>query len=168
MMQKNDVRDPSAALAYLTDCTLATVCGLAGKKSAPKAELSRQISMAQRAIDWMDDFGVSYAGTRAEDVSKGGGSVHVWAEQFKPAPDAVLNERREAVFQALCGLPADHPFWRNDLMFTRAVFTQESRQMQDSEAFWTWATAMPKGLVQHLVRFWASLNRSAQPQFKDV
>lgn len=84
-MQQHDIRDPAAALAYLTDCTLATVCHLASKKSAPKTELSRQISMAQRAIDWMDDFGVSYAGTRAEDVSKGGGSVHAWAERFKPA-----------------------------------------------------------------------------------
>jgi len=33
-MSKHQVRDTSGALAYLTDCTLATVTNLAMKKSA--------------------------------------------------------------------------------------------------------------------------------------
>lgn len=83
-MSKHQVRDTSGALVYLTDCTLATVCHLAMKKSAPKSELLRQITIAQTAIDWMDQFGVDYSKTRAADVKALGGKVEVWAEQFKP------------------------------------------------------------------------------------
>ncbi|HHP5493852.1 TPA: hypothetical protein ACSCYS_004259 [Aeromonas veronii] len=84
-MSKERVRDTGGALAYLTDCTLATVCDLASKKSASKSELNRQISMAQTAIDWMDRFGVDYTGTRAVAAKKLG-SVSAWAETFKPQP----------------------------------------------------------------------------------
>lgn len=48
-MVKDSVRDPAGALAYVTDCTLATVCNLASKRSAPKYELRRQVSIAQQA-----------------------------------------------------------------------------------------------------------------------
>jgi len=83
-MAKHDVRSASGALAYLTDCTLATVCQLAMKKSASKSELRRQIDIAQSAIDWMERFGVDYSHTRAADVKALGGKVESWAEQFKP------------------------------------------------------------------------------------
>ncbi|MFK8773653.1 hypothetical protein [Aeromonas caviae] len=84
-MSKERVRDTGGALAYLTDCTLATVGDLASKKSAAKGELTRQISMAQTAIDWMDRFGVDYTGTRAVAVKKLG-SVAAWADTFRPQP----------------------------------------------------------------------------------
>lgn len=84
-MSKERVRDTGGALAYLADCTLATVCDLASKKSAPKSELNRQISMAQTAIDWMDRFGVNYEGTRAAEVKRMG-SVAAWADTFRPQP----------------------------------------------------------------------------------
>jgi hypothetical protein len=84
-MFKSNVRTPEQALAYLTDCTLATVCGLAMKKSRSKHEFARQISMAQSAVDWMVEMKVSLAGTRAVDVvSKHGGSVEAWAATFLP------------------------------------------------------------------------------------
>lgn len=83
-MSKHLVRDSAGALAYLTDCTLATVSYLASKKSTPKGELRRQISIAQHAIAWMDQFGVDYSKTRAADVKALGGNVETWAEQFKP------------------------------------------------------------------------------------
>jgi hypothetical protein len=83
-MSHHRVRDTDGALAYLTDCTLATVTHLASMKSASKSELRRQISIAQMAIDWMNRFGVAYGGTRAEDVMAMGGKVETWAEQFKP------------------------------------------------------------------------------------
>lgn len=83
-MSKHQVRDASGALAYLTDCTLATVTDLAMKKSASKSELRRQISIAQTAIDWMNQFGVDYSHTRAAKVMALGGNVEIWAEQFKP------------------------------------------------------------------------------------
>ncbi|MCU9527490.1 hypothetical protein [Pseudomonas mosselii] len=82
-MNKHDVRDAGQGLAYITDCTLATVTDLASKARPPKHELKRQISIAQQAIDWMDRFGVDYSKTRAADVKAAGGKVEDWAAQFK-------------------------------------------------------------------------------------
>lgn len=83
-MQKHQVRDAGQALAYITDCTLATVCDMAGKKSRPKHEFERQMSIAQTAIDWMQSFGVDFSSTRAADVVKAG-CVQKWAETFRIA-----------------------------------------------------------------------------------
>ena len=81
-MQKHEVRDANCALAYLTDCILATVEGMASKKTRGKHEYSRQIAIAQQAIDWMDAFGVDYRGTRAEKVRRAG-SVIQWASEIE-------------------------------------------------------------------------------------
>ncbi|WP_153785275.1 hypothetical protein [Pseudomonas sp. EMN2] len=83
-MTKNLVRDASGALAFLTDCTLATVRKLAMSKSASKAELVRQVIIAQAGIDSMIQFGVDCSNGRATEVVALGGSVETWAEQFKP------------------------------------------------------------------------------------
>lgn len=83
-MNKQNVRSPGDALAYLTDCTLATVCDLAGKKRRPAYEFRRQCMIAQTAINWMVDMSVDFSGTRAADVVKAG-SVEAWAAQFFPA-----------------------------------------------------------------------------------
>lgn len=85
-MNKHQVRDSGQALAYITDCTLATVTDLASLARPPKHELNRQIGIAQQAIDWMNTFKVDYSGTRAEDVKALGGKVEVWAAQFKRKP----------------------------------------------------------------------------------
>lgn len=71
-MQKNRVRIPADALAYITDCTLATVCDMASKKRRPKYEFERQISIAQTAITWMQEMGVDFSDTRAKEVVKEG------------------------------------------------------------------------------------------------
>jgi len=81
-MFERDVRSPEQALAYITDCTLATVASMAMKKSRAKGEFQRQISIAQKSIDWMDQMGVSMEGTRAEKVMAQGGSVDHWSKQF--------------------------------------------------------------------------------------
>jgi hypothetical protein len=83
-MRKEQVHDPAQALAYVTDCTLATVCDLAMKKSKSKSEFARQMSIAQTAVDWMIAMKVDFTGTRAVDVCKAG-SVVAWAAQFLPA-----------------------------------------------------------------------------------
>lgn len=80
-MQKYQVRTQADALAYITDCTLATVCDMAGKKSRPKYEFERQISIAQTAITWMQEMGVDFSTTRAKDVIAAG-SVQKWAEKY--------------------------------------------------------------------------------------
>lgn len=44
------------ALCFLTECTLATVASLAMKKSKSKSEFARQISIAQKGIDFIKQF----------------------------------------------------------------------------------------------------------------
>ena len=82
-VHKYQVRTPSDALAYITDCQLATVCSMASKKSRPKYEFERQMSIAQTAITWMQEMGVDVSTTRAEDVVAAGG-VKKWAEGYMP------------------------------------------------------------------------------------
>lgn len=48
------------AFLYLAECQLATVQTMAGKKSIPKAEYRRQVSIAQHFVDWVSDFKLSY------------------------------------------------------------------------------------------------------------
>ena len=68
-------------MAYITDCTLATVCDMARNKKRPKYEFERQIRIAQTAIDWMLQMGVDVSTTRAQDVIEAG-SVEKWAEKY--------------------------------------------------------------------------------------
>lgn len=82
-MLKHQVRTPADALAYITDCTLATVCDMAGKKSRPKHEFERQMSIAQTAITWMQEMKIDVSNTRAKDVIAAG-SVQKWAEKYTP------------------------------------------------------------------------------------
>lgn len=79
MPRQCDVRDPSAALAYLVDCTLATVADMAMKKSRPKHEYKRQQAIAQSGVDWLVQFGCDWHDTRVAKVIACGGSVAAWA-----------------------------------------------------------------------------------------
>jgi hypothetical protein len=61
------------------------VADLRMKKSSSKSETSRQISIAQLAIDQGLSFGVSFKTTRAQQVlDHFAGNVTAWAEQYKP------------------------------------------------------------------------------------
>jgi len=84
-MRKNDVCIPSQALAYMTDCTIATVADMAMKKSRSKREYRRQISIAQAGVDWVREMYVDYTETMIVDVVAHGGSVADWARQFEPS-----------------------------------------------------------------------------------
>jgi hypothetical protein len=42
----------------------------------------------------------------------------------------------DEVYAALYKLPANHPFWRNDWLFTRPVFTEWSAQCTDPSSFY--------------------------------
>lgn len=83
-----ETRNIYDALAYLTECTLATVADLKMKKSAPKHETSRQINIAQVGIDWCQNEEINLEAihaTRGHDViKKFNGRVKDWAEQYKP------------------------------------------------------------------------------------
>ena len=82
---KRDIHTPGELVAYLTDCTLATVAHMRMLKSASKSELTRQISIAQTAITYGRLCGVPFRGTRAEDVIKDyKGHVADWAAKYNP------------------------------------------------------------------------------------
>ena len=82
-MMKSQVRTPADALAYMTDCTLATVCSMAMRKSRPKGEYERQIAIAEAGVKWMIEMGVPRNETsRAESVEKCG-SVAAWAKRYE-------------------------------------------------------------------------------------
>jgi hypothetical protein len=80
---KHRVNTPEQALAYITDCCLATVSHMATLKSRKKNEFERQISIAQTACDWMKDFNIDPTGTSAEEIINIC-SVKEWAEQYTP------------------------------------------------------------------------------------
>lgn len=83
-MQPRNIYD---ALAYLTECTLATVTDLKMKKSASKSETARQIRIAQIGVDWCNSEKVNtdaiHASRVTEVTSKYNSRVESWAEQFK-------------------------------------------------------------------------------------
>lgn len=81
-MMKHQVRNAGQALAYLTDCTMATVADLAMKKSRSKSEYKRQIGIAQQGVDWLRDFKIDSTSTRVADLN--GMTVEQWAMQYEP------------------------------------------------------------------------------------
>lgn len=81
-MFKDRVNTPEHALVYLVDCTLATVCAMAMKKSRPVGEYSRQKMIAQHGIDWIKEMGIE-ADSRPKDViDHCDGFVHKWSLEF--------------------------------------------------------------------------------------
>ena len=80
-MKRGQIQNAADALDYLADCTLATVRNLTLKKNSLDAELARQITIAQIAIDCMRAYGISATG-RAETVNREcDGDVLEWVEQ---------------------------------------------------------------------------------------
>ena len=83
-MMKSQVRTPADALAYMTDCTLATVCRMAMRKSRAAGEYQRQIAIAEFGVRWTIANGVPIEGTRVGEVYRLGRGVAEWAKQFEP------------------------------------------------------------------------------------
>jgi len=83
-MFKRDVNNSERLVAYLVDCTLATVSDMAMKKSRGKYEYERQISIAQFAVDKMIDMHIDPETSRAKDIV-GKMTVADWARQYEVA-----------------------------------------------------------------------------------
>jgi hypothetical protein len=82
---RHEIRSPADLVAYLTDCTLATVADLRMKRSASKSETKRQIAIAQLALDKGVQMGVAFHRTRGQEVlAKFGGDCTEWAAQYEP------------------------------------------------------------------------------------
>lgn len=80
-MFKDSVRTPEDALAYIVDCTLATVSSMAMKKSRSKSAYNRQKDIAQLGVNWMKEMSVDLKGTRAEDMQNI--TVNEWAKKYE-------------------------------------------------------------------------------------
>jgi hypothetical protein len=85
-MMKHRVSNESQAIEYITDCLLATVSGMASKKSKSKYEYERHIQIAQTAIDWHESFCIppEKASRAFEIIHFHDGSVAKWAMKYEP------------------------------------------------------------------------------------
>ncbi len=81
---RSTANTPGEALAYVTDCNLATIERMASRRSRSERELKRQISIAQQAIDWMIAFDVDFSATRAVEAVAAGG-VEAWVRSMLPS-----------------------------------------------------------------------------------
>lgn len=73
------------ALAYLLECSLATVAKMAIQKRRPKGEFERQKRIAEQTYLYCKQFNVDISRTRGQEVDAfSGGDVHRWAEKFMP------------------------------------------------------------------------------------
>lgn len=77
-----DILGDAHALLVFTEFTLATVKTLASASRPTNYELSRQIAIAQLALEWMHRFGVDYSQSKAAEVSNADRKVSTWAAQF--------------------------------------------------------------------------------------
>jgi len=86
-MNECNVNSVQKALIYITDCNLATVCDMAMKAKRPQYEYKRQISIAQAAVDWIQEFtpDSDVSSTRILLVkSQFHSNVNEWAKHFEP------------------------------------------------------------------------------------
>jgi hypothetical protein len=80
-----NLHDAGEALAFMTECTLATVSDLASMSRPKKSELKRQISIAQTGIDWVKTItkpGRKIGCSRVSEIIDGDMSVETWAHKF--------------------------------------------------------------------------------------
>jgi len=81
-MLKRDIKTIEQAMAYQTDCQLATVVEFAVRKTKAKRDYRRQINIAQSMIEWCVKFGVDVSTTRADVVIDCyDGNVSAWAAE---------------------------------------------------------------------------------------
>lgn len=79
-------KTPEEALAYIADCTLATVATMASKKSKSNYEFKRQIDIAQTAVDALKQFNTEIKGSnRVYDVLRlPDQKVETWSKKYLP------------------------------------------------------------------------------------
>ena len=74
------------ALIYMVECTLATVSSMAMKKSRPKGEYARQISIAQNGVKWVrsvSPFPKDQTPRVREILTGFDGNVAAWAKHYE-------------------------------------------------------------------------------------
>lgn len=82
-LDQDRLQNSHEGFLWLLDCTLATVEMLAMKKNPPSVEYSRQVGMAQTAMDCLIREGKDISIIRAgEIVEKFNRSVKAWADSI--------------------------------------------------------------------------------------
>jgi len=81
-MRRDQIRKLDDAFDYLTDCMLATVDGLALKKSRSQGDFVRHIAIAQAAVEFADRFKVPLSGRGQEVMEVYGRSVNAYADSM--------------------------------------------------------------------------------------
>lgn len=72
-MLKRDIKNLEDAFIYLSDCQFATMEDLFFKKSTPKCEMDRQISISMTFVEYAKAFNISLNGnTRMEEFIRSG------------------------------------------------------------------------------------------------
>lgn len=80
----NNLRNHEEGLAYMVECTLATVSALLLKKNPPKSELSRQIAIAQAGLHCLGPTKIDYSCLRLKKINEEfDNSVQAWADDFR-------------------------------------------------------------------------------------
>ncbi len=85
-LTSENVYTTEQALTYMVECTLATVSSMAMKKSRPKGEYARQISIAQSGVKWVRSVVTDQEAqtSRVRKVlSDYKGDVAAWAKQYE-------------------------------------------------------------------------------------
>lgn len=84
VLTAHTLRNHEDGLAYMIECTLATVAGLLLKKKTPKFELSRQITIAQKGLDCLGKRKYDNSCTRLVKITEQfDNSVQAWADDFR-------------------------------------------------------------------------------------
>lgn len=106
-LTSENVYTTEQALTYMVECTLATVSSMAMKKSRPKGEYARQISIAQNGIKWVRSV-VPFSNDQTPRVRKilsdYDGNVAAWAKQYEPLCGSICAE----IPEFRCELPSGH------------------------------------------------------------
>lgn len=82
-MAKNILSTKEEIISHLIECTLATISGMAFKKSRVKSEYRRQISIAQSALDGCKRAGMTPDGSRTQTILSRGITVEAWAKEME-------------------------------------------------------------------------------------
>ncbi|MHD0644206.1 hypothetical protein ACYPKM_01050 [Pseudomonas aeruginosa] len=82
MVSPNYIRDVGQAVAYVTDCYLASVASLAMKAKPSKSDLQRLLIIAQCGVDHVRKRGIEWGSPRLKKLIAAGGNVYEWAAQY--------------------------------------------------------------------------------------
>lgn len=85
-MTVNDIQCVDEALAYMTECELATVEELAVRKTKSRRAYDRHIAIAQVGVDWLvrsQDWVIEMTCRPRVITENYEGSVRAWAEQME-------------------------------------------------------------------------------------